>query len=75
MSLIKENAIEIIIYVMLFSFVGYSIYDTVNQKSFDRACDAACGDARSATPIIEFRNQCLCDEGHGKWKITDVRAD
>lgn len=75
MSWIKENVIEIIIYSLLFTFVGYSIYDTLDRKSFDRACDAACGDSRSATPIIDFRSQCLCDVGHGKWQVTDVRAD
>ena len=75
MSWIKENVIVIIIYALLFAFVGYSIYDTLDRKSFDRACDSACGDSRSATPIIDFRSQCLCDVGHGKWQVTDVRTD
>ena len=79
MSWFKEHGVEIVIYALLFALVfasvGYSIYDTLNQKSFDSACDAACGEARSATPIIDFRNQCLCNIGHGKWQVTDVRAD
>lgn len=75
MSWIKENVIETIIYALLFAFVGYSIYVTLDHKSFDRVCDTACGDARSATPIIDFRSQCLCDVGHGKWQVTDVRTD
>jgi len=72
MSFLRENFPEIIVYSLMFLYLGFTVYETVSAKSFDRKCDMACGDARSATPIIDFRNQCLCDEGHGKWKVTDV---
>lgn len=75
MSIIKENMIEIFIYMMLLFVVSYSVYDAIDQKSFDSACDLTCGDTRSATPIIDFRNQCLCDMGHGKWQVKDVRTN
>lgn len=75
MSIIKENMIEIVIYMLLFSVVCYSVYDVINQTSFDSACDAACGDTRSATPVIDFRNQCLCYMEHGKWQVKDVRTN
>lgn len=74
-SLIKENIIEIVIYSLLFAGISYSIYSSLQQKSFDTACELSCNGARSATPIIDFRNQCLCDLGHGKWQVVDVRTN
>lgn len=75
MSLIKENIVEIVIYSLLFVGIGYSIYSSLQQKSFDTACELTCKGARSATPIIDLRSQCLCDLGHGKWQVVDVRTN
>lgn len=75
MTFTKENFTEVVIYSLLFLGIGYSIYSSLQQKSFDTACEITCGGARSMTPIIDFRNQCLCDLGHGKWQVTDVRTN
>lgn len=75
MSFIKENLIEVVIYSLLLLGVSYSIYSALQQKSFDTACERSCNGTRSMTPIINFRNQCLCDLGHGKWQVTDVRTN
>ena len=40
----------------------------VESSSFQQQCEAACGDARALTPIIDFQETCLCDIGHGKWR-------
>jgi len=71
-----EKILEAGLLVILFGFLFYALYQAGNEKSFDNSCSSACSPARSITPIIDLKNQCLCDEGHGKWRYQDVkRAD
>ncbi len=75
MNFLKANLIEAIVYSLLFLGVGYSVYVSLDKNSFDSACALSCGNARSLTPVIDFRNQCLCEVGRGKWEIKNVRTN
>lgn len=77
MNLFKiEKILDTFLFVMLVSFLFYGLYESGNEKSFDNTCQKSCAPARSITPVINFQNQCLCDEGHGKWRFQNVeRAD
>lgn len=71
-----ERLIERGLIVMLVGFLFYGLYAAGNKKSFDAECRMSCAPSRSITPVIDFQNQCMCDEGHGKWRYQDVaRAD
>lgn len=35
---------------------------------FQKRCDARCGVDRASTPFMNFKEVCLCDEGHGRWR-------
>lgn len=48
-------------FLALIAFAGHSM-------EFQRGCEAACGDTRARTPVIDLQETCLCDEGHGKWR-------
>jgi len=71
---VVAQTVEFLLLAMLVSFMFYGLYQAGNDRSFDHACFDACAPARSITPIIDFKNQCLCDEGHGKWKYQDVKS-
>lgn len=71
-----EKLLEHIMLVSLVVCLFYALYEAGNDRSFDNTCTSMCAPARSISPIIEMKNQCLCDEGHGKWRYQDVkRAD
>lgn len=67
-----EKLIEHFMLLMLIGFLCYGLYEAGNEKSFDAACHKSCAPARSITPVIDFENQCMCDEGHGKWRYQDI---
>jgi len=67
-----KKSIDKSIFIMIVFFIGYAIYASSNEKTFDNKCTSACSPARSMTPVIEFENKCLCDEGGGKWSYQDV---
>ena len=67
-----EKIIESFLIIMLIGFLFYGLYESGNKKSFDHACQNLCAPARSITPVIDFQNQCMCDEGHGKWRYQDI---
>ena len=68
-----ENLIEALLIVILLGFLFYGLHKAGNDKSFDNACENLCMPERFITPYIDFQNQCLCDEGHGKWRYQDVK--
>lgn len=71
-----EKVIEALLVVILLGFLFYGLHKAGNDRSFDNACENLCMPERSITPYIDFQDQCLCDEGHGKWRYQDVkRAD
>ena len=43
-----------------------------NNQSFEDRCKTECAPARYITPLYQFEQACFCDEGHGKWRITDI---
>jgi hypothetical protein len=68
-----EEFLNIILFVGLICFLLYGLYAAGNSRSFDNACAESCSPSRSITPIIDMKNQCLCDEGQGKWRYQDAR--
>lgn len=48
-------------FLILIAFAGRSM-------DFQKSCEAACGNYRALTPVIDLQEECLCDEGHGKWR-------
>lgn len=68
-----EVILDAIFYTTLVGFLIYGLYAAGNNQSFDNECSKACFPARSVTPVIDMKNQCLCDEGHGKWRYQDVK--
>jgi hypothetical protein len=43
-----------------------------DSMSFQRSCEASCAGKPAMTPIIDLREVCLCDEGHGAWRKVDI---
>lgn len=71
-----EKILDSFLLVTLFGFLFYALYEAGNKRTFDTSCANACAPKSAITPVIDFQNQCLCDEGHGKWRYQDVkRAD
>jgi len=57
-------------------FAGFILIIIVAGSSieFQQKCETQCGDSRAITPLLELRETCFCDEGHGKWRREhDVR--
>ena len=53
-------------FLLLILFAGESI-------EFQKRCEATCDSDRAITPVIDFHETCLCDEGHGKWRREFLR--
>ena len=57
--------------LMFVGFIGLIIFASRSME-FQKSCEAACGDDRALTPVLDLQEVCLCDEGHGKWRRIDV---
>ena len=68
-----EKVIEALLITILLGFLFYGLHKAGNDKSFNNACENLCMPERSITPYINFQNQCLCDEGHGKCQKSRLR--
>jgi len=58
--------------LMAAGFLGIVWWGGISME-FQRGCEASCGEDRALTPIMDFQEVCLCDEGHGKWRRVNVR--
>lgn len=69
----SDAAIDHIV-AFLFMAIGFLVVCAFAGKSMDfqNRCEAACGHARSLTPMLDFQETCLCDEGQGKWRSRDI---
>ena len=57
-----------------FMTVGFLLIVFAGSKSMDfqRKCDSKCGDQPAVTPLMGLEEQCLCGEGHGRWRKEEV---
>lgn len=39
---------------------------------FQQKCESTCAPARAITPVYDLQETCFCDEGHGKWRKSDI---
>lgn len=57
--------------VVMLGFAVFCIFTTWSMD-FQRRCESTCAPAQALTPVINFDESCLCDEGQGKWRRVDV---
>jgi hypothetical protein len=43
-----------------------------DSMNFQRSCESSCAGKPAMTPIIDLREVCFCDEGHGAWRKVDI---
>ena len=60
-----ENLITWI--MMAVGFLGIVWWGSVSME-FQKSCESHCGDSSAITPLMDFQEVCLCDEGNGKWR-------
>ena len=55
-------------------FTGFILIIVLAGSSieFQKKCETSCGEERAITPILDFHEVCLCDEGHGRWRKEEV---
>ena len=59
---------------MTLGFIGIIAF-AGRSMDFQKSCEAACGDDRALTPVLDLQEACLCDEGHGKWRRVEVVSE
>lgn len=65
-----ENLITWI--MMTTGFLGIIWWGSVSLE-FQRACETRCGHTNAITPLMGFREECFCEDFHGKWRRVDVK--
>lgn len=69
------TAIGAVCTIFFLVFLGMIFADGISSVSFYHKCSDACSPALVMTPIVSGHKTCLCDEGQGKWRFINVRAD
>ena len=59
-------------FMMLLGFALIVAWASVTLD-FQRDCELACVPDRALTPMVGFKEVCLCSEGQGRWREINVR--
>ena len=65
MSREEENLVTWILLAIGFLSV---VWWGSSSMEFQRSCESHCGESAAITPLMDFQEVCLCDEGNGKWR-------